>query len=84
MCYLKYLLVVIPLCLLTTVSAGKLDLLSNEQKAKAYSIILELENNAYDSEVLLSFVDDHSESHDIQSLKSELFSRLEPSSLGND
>lgn len=84
MYYLKYLLVVILLCLLTTVSAEKLDLLSNEQKAKAYSIILELENNAYDSEVLLSFVDDHSESHDIQSLKSEIFTRLEPSSLGND
>jgi hypothetical protein len=67
-----------------TLGAEEFDLLSNEQKAKAYLIILELENNAYDSKVLLSFVDGHSESHDIQSLKSKLFSSLEPSSLGND
>jgi hypothetical protein len=67
-----------------TLGAEELDLLSNEQKAKAYLIILELENNAYDSKVLLSFADGHSESHDIQSLKSKLFSSLEPSSLGND
>ncbi|MDG1701346.1 MAG: hypothetical protein P8I61_00325 [Opitutae bacterium] len=82
--YLKHLLVVVPLCLLMTLGAEEFDLLSNEQKAKAYLIILELENNAYDSKVLLSFVDGHSESHDIQSLKSKLFSSLEPSSLGND
>lgn len=43
--YLKHLLVVVPLCLLMTLGAEELDLLSNEQKAKAYLIILELENN---------------------------------------
>jgi hypothetical protein len=75
---------VIPLCLLTTVSAGKLDLLSNEQKAKAYSIILELENNLYDSEIVLSFADGQSESYNIYSLKAKLLNNLDIESFANE
>lgn len=69
MIYLRYILFILSLCFSTSVFASQLDSLSTEQKTKTYSILIELENNLYDSEIVLSFADGQSESYNIYSLK---------------
>jgi hypothetical protein len=72
MIYLRYIQFALSLCFSTSILASQLDSLSTEQKTKTYSILIELENNLYDSEIVLIFADGQSESYNIYSLKAKL------------
>lgn len=84
MIYLRYILFILSLCFSTSVFASQLDSLSTEQKTKTYSILIELENNLYDSEIVLSFADGKSESYNIYSLKAKLLNILDIESFANE
>jgi len=69
---ISFILILIHPCVLTTIIANELDSLSVEQKAKTYSMLIELEKNLYDSKIILNFKNGKTKSYNIQNLKSEL------------
>ena len=72
MYFIKFILLTVSLCLSTNLSAENFDSLSVEQIMKTYSIITELEQNLYDSEILLNFSNGNTSSHELSLLKSIL------------
>ena len=70
--FIKFILLTGNLFLFTNLSAENFDSLSVEQIMKTYSIITELEQNLYDSEILLNFYNGNTSSHELSSLKSIL------------
>jgi hypothetical protein len=75
--FIKFILLLASLCLFTNLSAENFDSLSEEQIIKTCSIIAELEQNLYDSEILLN----SSNANDAQITLSAISNQPEPEQI---
>ena len=74
----KEILILIHFCVLANLVGEEIYHLSTEQQNKAYSIIMELEDNLYDSVISLHFPNGETTSYNIQALKSKLIQNTKP------